>query len=97
MAKRGRPPKHTGIPKVPAVKLNLHSDTKQSLAIVVTAFLSLLSLLSLLNVSGNLGQIAIKALRVTFGWGAFLLPVFFLLIAFALYKDLKDRDDEKKT
>lgn len=93
MAKQKR---ETSLPRVPAVSLDLRKDTKQSLAIVLLSLLGLLSALALLNISGNLGVVAVKGLRYMFGWGAFLLPIFFILIAFSLYKDLKS-DDETKT
>lgn len=92
MAKQKR---ETSLPKVPAVSLDLRKDTKQSLAIVLLSLLGLLSALALLNISGNLGVVAVKGLRYIFGWGAFLLPLFFILIAFSLYKDLKSDEETK--
>lgn len=85
--KRGRPPKKK-FPKLPSLKLDLHDETKQSLAVVLFTALAILTTLSLLNISGSLGRMAVKGLRLAFGWGAFLLPVFFALIAIAIYKDL---------
>src|SRR3989344_8376923 len=89
MAKRGRPRKTDILmPVIHTPRINLRRETKQSLAIVLFAALALLSGLALLNISGSLGALLIKAFRYTLGWGAFLLPLFFGLVAVSLYRDL---------
>ncbi len=91
--KRGRPRKIYILPRVLAPrkpKINLSSETKRSLAIVLSVALAVLATLSLLNISGSAGIWIVKIFKTLLGWGAFLLPIFFILIAASLYKDVKE-------
>src|SRR3989344_4507045 len=97
--KRGRPRKNFNVAasiRNSSPTINLKRETKQSLAIVLAAALAILSTLSLLNISGSLGFIIVKVFRQVFGWGAFLLPSFFALIAIAIYRDLHETEKNKQ-
>src|SRR3989344_2282718 len=97
--KRGRPRKNFNVAasiRNRSPTINLKRETKQSLAIVLAAALAILSTLSLLNISGSLGFIIVKVFRQVFGWGAFLLPSFFALIAIAIYRDLHETEKNKQ-
>src|SRR3989344_5288137 len=96
MKKRGRPPKIANRPFLSRTSLELKTETKQSLFVVLFFALAILTALSLLNISGNLGAAAVRGLRMTFGWGAFLLPILFILAAVSIMRDLREQKEKRE-
>ena len=78
---------------LPKPKLNLASDTKRGITVVVFAVLAAITALSLVGVAGNLGQLLSRFLAVLFGVISYLVPLFFLLIALSL---LRPKTEEEK-
>ncbi len=77
--------------KISAPRLNLASETKRGIVVVIVIVLAIVSVLSLVGIAGSLGQNLFRFFTVAFGIMAYLVPVVFLLIALALIKqDLKD-------
>ncbi len=77
-------------------KLNLSRETKRGIAVICFVVLALISVLSLVQIAGSLGTFWFNALTAIFGSLAYLVPVLFLLVAIALYKqDLEGEDREK--
>jgi DNA segregation ATPase FtsK/SpoIIIE, S-DNA-T family len=74
-------------------KLNLASDTKRGITVVVFAVLAAITGLSLVGIAGGLGQLLSRFLAMLFGVIAYLVPLFFLLIALSL---LRPKTEEEK-
>ncbi len=71
---------------IPKPSLNLSSETKKGLAVVLFMVLFFVSFLSLFNKAGILGQYVNEALRFGFGYIAYFVPVVFALVAASLYR-----------
>lgn len=76
-----------------APKLNLASETKRSIAIVVFVVLGGVTGLSVTGAAGSFGQYIYKAFTVMFGVMGYLVPILFLLIAWILFQS-KTKDPE---
>lgn len=74
------------IANIPRPELNLASDTKRGISVVVFAVLAIVSALSLAGVAGSLGEIISKFFAMLFGFIAYLVPVFFGIIAIVLFR-----------
>lgn len=70
--------------KVP--QLNLASDTKRSIAVVVFLILAAVVALALVNTAGPLGGYLSKLLAMLFGIMAYTVPVLLVLVALILFK-----------
>ena len=71
---------------IPKPELHLSDETKKGVAVIVFLVLFFISLLSLFNVAGVVGQYIDKFLVFIFGVIAYFVPVAFLLVAIALYR-----------
>ena len=77
---------------IPKPQLNLSAETKKGVAVVAFIVLFLISLLSLFGVAGMVGQYISKFLVFGFGVIAYFVPIAFLLIGIALYRQEIDAD-----
>jgi S-DNA-T family DNA segregation ATPase FtsK/SpoIIIE len=75
-------------------QLNLKKETRLGVAVVVFLLLAVLFVLSLSGSAGAFGQVANQVLKLTFGWMAYGVPIVFLMIAYALFKERKDKDKD---
>ncbi len=71
-------------------KIDLDSETKRSIGIVIILAIGGISLLSLFGLAGALGVYLEQAMMVLFGWGRWLFPIVLLAIGFLLYNRDKD-------
>lgn len=76
-------------------QLNLKRDTRRGVIVVGFVVLAILFTLSLINLAGPFGAGANKIFRLAFGWAAYLVPVIFLFVAMALFR--QDDDEESST
>ncbi|MBI3952642.1 MAG: DNA translocase FtsK 4TM domain-containing protein [Candidatus Doudnabacteria bacterium] len=76
-------------------QLNLKTDARRGVAVVLFCVLAVLIILGLIGSAGSFGTILNKILRLAFGWMAFGVPAIFLLVAAALLRQPKD--EEKNT
>jgi S-DNA-T family DNA segregation ATPase FtsK/SpoIIIE len=85
------------MPQAPS--LNLSSETKRGIMVVIFVVLSLVSLLSVLNVAGSLGKSYLHLLNWLLGILGYFVPALFLLVAVLLAKHKlhthKDQEDEE--
>lgn len=65
--------------------LDLDSDTKKGIFIVLIMFLGAIALLGLFDLAGFLGMYLKQVLLLAFGWGKFILPIILLIWGYALY------------
>ena len=72
--------------KFQAPNLNLSSETKRGIAVVVFVVLALIVVLSLADLAGSLGQGLFKILTITFGLMTYAVPLILLSVAISLYK-----------
>ncbi len=86
----GRPKKIKDEPSIlksiPKPSLNLASDTKRGIAVVVFAILAGITGLSVVGAAGGLGQFIFKIFQLIAGVMGYLMPILFLLIAYLLFK-----------
>ncbi len=73
-------------------QLNLRRDTRIGVAVVVFLLLAALFILSLSGSAGAFGQIASQVLGFAFGWMAYGVPIVFILVATALFKQRKEEE-----
>ncbi len=78
-------------------QLNLKHETRMGVAVVVFLLLAALLILSLSGSAGTFGQITSKILGFAFGWMAYGVPVIFILVAMALFKQRKDEESNVST
>ncbi len=78
---------------ISAPKLNLASETKRGIAVVVFLILSGVSVLSIIGSAGVVGQMIFNLFSILFGVMGYLVPVFFLLIAWILFKSKQTADE----
>ncbi len=76
-------------------QLNLKRDTRKGVAVVVFVVLAILFTLSLINLAGPFGGVTSKVLRLVFGWVAYIVPLIFLIVASALYKQTPEEESSK--
>lgn len=87
----GRPKKNQEesssiIKSIPKPQLNLATETKKGIAVIVFLILAGITCLSILGSAGGLGQFIFKIFTLLFGVIAYTLPLLFLLIAYLLFK-----------
>ncbi len=83
MGRRKKEDKERSKLKAPA--LNLSSETKRGIAVVVFVVFALVVVLSLANLAGSLGQSLVKFLSLIFGVMVYLVPLILLSVAISLY------------
>jgi len=79
---------------IPKPQLNLAAETKRGIAIIIFVILAGISALSLLGLAGSLGTAISHILAVLFGFMAYLVPVVFMAIAWALFRQDKDEETD---
>jgi len=94
----GRPKKIKDEPSIlksiPKPHLDLASDTKRGIAVVVFAILAGVTGLSVVGAAGGLGQFIFKIFQLIAGVMGYLMPVLFLLIAYLLFKSKPEEGSE---
>ncbi len=75
-------------------KLNLATDTKRGIAVVVFVVLAGVSALSLAGIAGYFGALIARGLSLLFGIIAYLAPIFLLLIAYSLFRPRTEEDKQ---
>lgn len=78
-----------------APKLNLASDTKRGISIVVFLVLAGVTALSVMGAAGTLGEFIFRIFTIMFGVIGYLVPIMFLIIAWVLFKG-KTPDEENR-
>ncbi|MBI2607215.1 MAG: DNA translocase FtsK [Candidatus Doudnabacteria bacterium] len=73
-------------------RLNLKTETRQTVAMVLFVVLAILIILSLSGSAGAFGHIANQVLKLAFGWMAYGVPIIFLLVAGVLFKNKADEE-----
>lgn len=73
-------------------QLNLKRDTRKGVAIVFFVVLAILFTLSLTNLAGPLGSVANQVLKLAFGWVAYAVPVIFLFVVIALFRQKPEEE-----
>src|SRR3989344_4232070 len=76
-------------------QVNLKKDTRKAVTVVIFVVLAIIFSLSLLNFAGPFGEIANKVLKLAFGWVAYAVPLIFLCVAVALFR--QDPEEETST
>jgi S-DNA-T family DNA segregation ATPase FtsK/SpoIIIE len=76
-------------------QLNLKDETRRGVIVVFFVVLAILFTLSLIGLAGPLGDIANNVLKLAFGWAAYVVPVIFIFIAIALFR--QDPEEESST
>ncbi len=67
-------------------QLNLKSDTRKGVVAIVFIVLAVLFTLSLAGFAGPFGSVANQVLKLAFGWVSYVVPVIFLFVAIALFR-----------
>ena len=75
-------------------QLNLAAETKRGIAIIIFVILAGVTALSLLGLASSLGTGISHILAVLFGFMGYLVPVVFMAIAWALFRQDKDEETE---
>jgi DNA segregation ATPase FtsK/SpoIIIE, S-DNA-T family len=79
---------------LPKPQLNLASETKRGIAVVVFLILAGITGLSIIGSAGGLGQFIFRMFALLFGVLGYLIPVVFLLIAYLLFKSTPNEDNK---
>lgn len=74
-------------------KLDLHSETKRGIAIVVFLILAGITALAIIGSAGGFGAAIFKIFAIMFGVLAYLMPIVFVLIAYLLFKSKSDEEN----
>lgn len=73
-------------------QLNLKNETRKGVIVVFFVVLAILFTLSLANLAGPLGDIVNNVLKLAFGWAAFVVPVIFVFVAVALFRQKPEEE-----
>src|SRR3990167_4418372 len=73
-------------------QLNLKHETRKGVLIVLFLVLAIVFVLSLVGLAGPFGSITNRVLKLAFGLVAYLVPLIFMFVAFALFRQ-KSEDD----
>lgn len=76
-------------------QLNLKRDTRKGLAVVLFVVLAIIFTLSLADLAGPFGGVANQVLKLAFGWVAYVVPLIFLFVAVALFR--QNPEEESST
>ena len=79
---------------IPKPKLDLASESKRGIAVVVFVVLAGITALAILDIAGGLGQFLKKLFFLLFGIITYLMPLVFLLIAYLLFKSTPDEENK---
>lgn len=80
---------------IPKPQLNLASETKRGIAIVVFIILAGVTSLSVIGSAGTFGQIIFKMFTVLFGVIGYLVPILLMLIAWILFKGKPEQEESR--
>lgn len=87
-------PRESILKSIPKPQLDLASETKRGIAIVVFLILAGITSLSLIGSAGGLGQFIFKIFALLFGVMGYLMPLLFLFIAYLLLKSTADEENK---
>ncbi len=73
-------------------QLNLKNETRKGVIVVFFVVLAILFTLSLAGLAGPLGDIANNVLKLAFGWASYAVPVIFLFVATALFRQKPEEE-----
>jgi len=73
-------------------QLNLKSDTRKGVVAVFFVVLAILFTLSLANLAGPFGSVTNQVLKLAFGWAEYVVPVIFLFVAIALFRQSPEEE-----
>ncbi|MEO8065872.1 MAG: DNA translocase FtsK 4TM domain-containing protein [Candidatus Doudnabacteria bacterium] len=73
-------------------QLNLKRDTRKGVIAVILILLAILFTLSLANFAGPFGSVANQVLKLAFGWVEYAVPVIFLFVAVALFRQKPEEE-----
>lgn len=94
----GRPKKQEAKPSIlkslPKPQLDLASETKRGIAVVVFLILAGITSLSIIGSAGGFGELIFKMFAFLFGVMSYLVPFLFLLIAYILFKSTPDEENK---
>ena len=76
-------------------QLNLKKDTRKGVVIVLFVVLAIIFTLSLAGLAGPFGSVANQVLKLAFGWVAYVVPLIFLFVAVALFR--QNPEEESST
>lgn len=79
---------------MPSMALNLESETKRDIAIIIFVVIGLICGLAVFHLAGSLGDGFFQFLKVLFGALAYIVPVIFFAVAYTLFAERKNEDDE---
>ncbi len=79
---------------IPKPHLDLASETKRGIAVVVFLILAGITGLSVVGAAGGLGQFIFKIFQLIAGVMGYLMPILFLLIAYLLFKSTPDEENK---
>ncbi|HEX3099840.1 MAG TPA: DNA translocase FtsK 4TM domain-containing protein [Patescibacteria group bacterium] len=79
---------------IPKPHLDLASETKRGIAVVVFLILAGITALSVVGAAGGLGQFIFKMFQLLAGVLAYLLPLLFALTAYLLFKSTPDEENK---
>jgi S-DNA-T family DNA segregation ATPase FtsK/SpoIIIE len=91
-AEKRKEKRRTSFP-VPKVSLNLSTETKRGIAVIIFLILAGIAVFSLLNIAGPFGALISQGLAVLFGVLSYLVPVFLLAIAVQLFRVKREQPD----
>ena len=73
-------------------QLNLKNETRRGVIVVFFVGLAILFTLSLAGLAGPLGDIGNNVLKLAFGWAAYVVPIIFLFVAVALFRQKPEEE-----
>lgn len=79
-------------PQFKRPQLNLKRDTRKTVAMVFFVVLAILFTLSLIGLAGPFGAVANEVLKLAFGWVVYLVPLIFLFVAIALFRQKPEEE-----
>lgn len=78
---------------IPKPKLDLASETKRGITVVVFLILAGITALAIIGSAGGLGQVIFSFFKILVGVLAYLLPILFVLMAYLLFKSSTDEEN----
>jgi len=75
-------------------QLNLKRDTRRGVIVVALVVLAIVCTLSLVNLAGSFGELLSNVFKLAFGWAAYVVPLIFVFVAVALFRQTPEEDEE---
>lgn len=79
---------------IPKPQLDLASETKRGIAVVIFLVLAGVTALAIIGSAGGLGQFIFKIFSILFGVMAYLMPLVFLLIAYLIFSNKPNEENK---